>query len=372
MLSFKTLFLSALAAAGLVAVGDADGLNARSVAGATKYLGTAIKIKVMADSDANTLATNFDDFGAITPENEMKFPALEPARGVFNYTAADIIVAQAQASGQILRCHNLVWHANNPPWLLKGGFDNATLISILRNHITNVVGHYKGKCYAWDVVNEALNDDGSLRTNTSIWYSTIGPAYIPIAFAAAAEADPAAKLYYNDYSCEKNNAKAKAVRNLIGTIRAYGAPIHGVGLQAHLTTGQVANSSVLASNLQAFADLDVEVAYTELDLSTPADNPNLAQQAADYATVVSACKLVPKCVGVSLWGFTDKYTWINNSLPLPWSADYTQKPAYTSIADTWCAGDHWDQCGGLLFKGCPGCASPYSCTFVNPWASFCL
>jgi endo-1,4-beta-xylanase len=148
----------------------------------------------MADTSANNIAKNSQDFGQVTCENEMKFDATEPSRGVFSYTNADKIVAQAQANGQIMRCHALVWHSQVPAWLKNGNFDNATMISIMKNHIANVVGHYKGKCYAWDVVNEALNEDGSYRTTDSVWYSAIGPAYIPIAFAAAAAADPAAKL----------------------------------------------------------------------------------------------------------------------------------------------------------------------------------
>lgn len=153
-MTLKSLLLASLASAGLVA---ADGLNARAVAAGKKYFGSEISTTVMADSSANNIAKNSQDFGQVTCENEMKFDATEPSRGVFSYTNADKIVAQAQASGQIMRCHALVWHSQVPTWLKNGGFDNATMISIMKNHIANVVGHYKGKCYAWDVVNEALN-----------------------------------------------------------------------------------------------------------------------------------------------------------------------------------------------------------------------
>lgn len=198
-----------------------------------------------------------------------------------------------------------------------------------------MVGHYKGKCYAWDVVNEALNEDGSYRSSVSVWGSTIGPAFIPMAFAAAAAADPAAKLYYNDYNCDKAGAKATGAQNLIRMVRSYGAPIHGFGMQGHFSTGQVGGSSALVSNMQAFTALGVEVAYTELDMATPSSNPNLNQQATDYATVVSACKQVSGCVGITIWGFTDKYTWISNSAPLPWNTNLQKKPAYTSILNAW-------------------------------------
>jgi endo-1,4-beta-xylanase len=296
MASLKALVLSSLATAGLVA---ADGLNARAKAAGKKYFGTEISTLVMGDSAANAIAKNSQDFGQYTCENEMKFDALEPARNQFNYGNADKIVAQAQANGQIMRCHNLVWHNQVPSWVTNGNFDNATLISIMKNHLANVVGHYKGKCYAWDVVNEALNEDGTYRTAGSVWGSTIGPAFIPIAFEAAAAADPAAKLYYNDYNCDRAGPKATGAQNLIKMVKSYGARIDGFGMQGHLTTGQVGAASQYVSNMQAFAALGVEVAYTELDIATPSSNPNFQQQATDYATIVSACKQVDACVGIT-------------------------------------------------------------------------
>jgi endo-1,4-beta-xylanase len=303
MVYFKASLLACIAAASVV---SADGLNARAQAAGKKYFGTEISGLVMNDATANNLAKNYQDFGQYTCENEMKFDALEPSRGVFSYGNADRIVAQAQANGQIMRCHNLVWHSQVPSWVTNGNFNNATLISIMKNHIANVVAHYKGKCYAWDVVNEALNEDGSYRSQGSVWGSTIGPAFIPMAFAAAAAADPAAKLYYNDYNCDKAGAKATGAQNLIRMVKAYGAPIHGFGMQGHFTTGQVGSAAGLVSNMQAFTALGVEVAYTELDIATPSSNPNFNQQATDYATVVSACKQVAGCVGITTWGITDK------------------------------------------------------------------
>jgi len=191
MPALKAILLAALASTGLVA---ADGLNSRAKAAGKKYFGTEVSTQVLNDASANAIAKNAEDFGQYTCENEMKFDATEPSRGTFSYGNADKIVAQAQANGQLMRCHALVWHSQVPSWVTNGKFDNATLISIMKNHIANVVGHYKGKCYAWDVVNEALNEDGTYRNSGSVWGSTIGPAFIPIAFAAAAAADPAAKL----------------------------------------------------------------------------------------------------------------------------------------------------------------------------------
>jgi endo-1,4-beta-xylanase len=402
------MLLTWLATAGLVA---ADGLNARAVAAGKKYFGTEMSTTVMADSSANAIGKNFQDFGQYTCENEMKFDAVEPSRNTFTYTNADKIVAQATANGQIMRCHALVWHSQVPSWVTNGGFDNATLISIMKTHIANVVGHYKGKCYAWDVVNEALNEDGSYRSSGSVWGSTIGSAFIPIAFAAAAAADPAAKLYYNDYNCDKPGTKATGAQNLIKMVKAYGAPIHGMGLQGHMTTGSVGAAAQYVTNMQAFTALGVEIAFTELDIATPSSSPNFAQQAIDYATVVSACKQVSGCVGITTWGFTDKYTWISNSAPLIWDTSLVKKAAYSAILNAWgssgatttttttaattattlttlttlttstttasssptgCTAARYGQCGGNGFTGCTTCVSPYTCKYSNDWYSQCL
>ncbi|KAK4120668.1 carbohydrate-binding module family 1 protein [Parathielavia appendiculata] len=398
MTGLKSILLAALASAGIVA---ADGLHARAVAAGKKYFGTEISGYVMNDASANNIAKNSQDFGQYTAENEMKFDALEPSRGTFSYANADRIVAQAQANGQIMRCHALIWHSQVPSWVTNGRFDNATLISILKNHIANVVGHYKGKCYAWDVVNEALNEDGTYRSSDSVWGRTIGPAFIPIAFKAAAEADPQAKLYYNDYNCDKPGAKSTGAQNLIRMVKAYGAPIHGMGLQGHLTTGQVGSASQYVSNLQAFANLGVEVAFTELDIATPSSNPNFNQQATDYATIVSACKQVAACIGITTWGFTDKYTWISNSYPLIWDRNLQKKAAYNAILNAWgsssgggtptssappastttstsgggsggCTAPRYAQCGGNGYTGCKTCEAGSTCKYSNDWYSQCL
>jgi GH35 family endo-1,4-beta-xylanase len=140
MVALKNIIVS-LAAAGLV---SADGLDARAKAAGKKYWGSAVSTTILNDASANTIVKNLQDFGSYTCENEMKFDATEPSRGTFSYTNADRIVAQAQASGQIMRCHTLVWHSQVPSWVANGGFNNATLISIMKNHIANVAGHYKG------------------------------------------------------------------------------------------------------------------------------------------------------------------------------------------------------------------------------------
>ena len=237
----------------------------------------------------------------------------------------------------IARCHNLNWYNQNPAWLTSGNFDNATLIGILQNHIANVVGHYKGQCYAWDVVNEALNDNGTYRSD--IWYDTIGPAFIPIAFQAAAAADPSAKLYYNDYNIEYAGPKSTAAQQLVSSLQAQGVRIDGVGLQSHFIGGQTPSLETQTANMQAFTALGMEVAVTELDVRivTPATDAEQTQQATDYATTVQACVDVDGCVGLTVWDYDDQYSWVPGTFAGYGSADlfaanFTAKPAVASIA----------------------------------------
>jgi hypothetical protein len=152
------------------------------------------------------------------------------------------------------------------------------------------VTHYKGQCYAWDVVNEAFNDDGTYRTD--VFYNTIGPEYIPIVFETAAAADPSVKLYYNDYNIESPGSKATSALNLVQSHKARGIKIEGAGLQVHFIVGETPSLVTQTANLESFTALGVEVAYTELDTRHPSLPPStsaLAQQATDYYNTVSAC-----------------------------------------------------------------------------------
>jgi endo-1,4-beta-xylanase len=171
------------------------------------------------------------------------------------------------------------------------------------------VTHCKRQCYAWDVVNEAFNDDGTYGTD--VFYNTIGPEYIPIAFETAAAADPSVKLYYNDYNIESPGSKATSELNLVQSLKARGIKIDGLGLQAHFIVSETPSLATQTANLEPFTALGVEVACTELDiwhLSLPPSTSALAQQATDYYNTVSACLAATgggKCVGVTLWDYTD-------------------------------------------------------------------
>lgn len=288
---------------------------------------------------------------------------------------------------------------------------NATLAAAIEAHIASEVGHYKGQCYAWDVVNEALADDGTYRT--SVFYNTMGTSYIPLAFSAAAAADPDAKLYYNDYNIDYPGSKATAAVSLIKMVQAAGARIDGVGLQGHFIVGSTPSASTLTSQLNTYVALGIEAAYTEVDVrfsSLPPTTAGLAQQATDYGSVTSACLAVDGCVGITVWDFDDAYSWIPSTFSgqgdacLYW-ANLTTKPAYDTVQSLLAAAAgttvptastattlatstthtsssatstsiataaHWGQCGGNGWTGPTACASPFTCTYANAYYSQCL
>lgn len=246
--------------------------------------------------------------------------------------------------------------------------------------------------------NAALNEDGTYRD--SIFYQTIGEAYIPIAFKTAAAADPSVKLYYNDYNIEYAGAKATGAQRIVKLIQSYGAKIDGVGLQSHFIVGSTPSQSAQVSNMAAFTALGVDVAITELDIrmTLPSTDALLAQQKTDYHSTVAACVQTARCVGVTIWDWTDKYSWVPSTFSgqgaaCPWDENFQKKPAYdgvlsalegtasaTSTSTTTTSGSggstavaqHWGQCGGQGWAGATSCATGYTCTYVNDWYSQCL
>ncbi|PLB55814.1 glycoside hydrolase [Aspergillus steynii IBT 23096] len=313
------------------------GLNSLMEKRGKLYFGTINEVNYLNDTKHTAILSNRNEFGQITPENSQKFAATEPQRGVFNFTNADRLVDRALARGQEVRCHNLVWYNGLPEWLTLGTWDRPTLLDIMENHIKHVVQHYRGRCYAWDVVNEAFNEDGSYRD--TIWYKTIGPEYIPLAYELAAKYDPMAKLYYNDYGIEFVNNKSVASARLVQDLRAQGVKLDGVGLQGHLPAIQSPNYDDQMAGLKLFTDLGVEVAYTELDvfIQMPNNAAKTAQQAQAYVDTLRACLDTPKCAGITLWGFYDPYSWVWEGVPgfgdpCLWDARYNKKPVYDEMA----------------------------------------
>jgi endo-1,4-beta-xylanase len=276
------------------------------------------------------------EFNSVTAENAMKWDALEPTRNSYNWAAADRLVNHASAHKQGVRGHTLVWYSQLPSWLKNGNFSASELSTIMKKHIDTTVGRYKGKIYAWDVVNEAFNEDGSMRD--SLWQSKLGTGHIANALRWAHAADPNAKLYINDYNIEADNAKSDALYSLAKQLLAQGVPLHGIGFQSHFTVGQLPSS--MKANLKRFSDLGLEVSITELDIRIPmpASSSELAQQSTDYKTASENCLGVPRCAGVTVWGITDKYSWVPGTFSgygaaLPYNESYAAKPAYTGLSN---------------------------------------
>jgi endo-1,4-beta-xylanase len=295
-----------------------------------KYFGTEVTGSMVNNSTITNLAGQ--QFDMVTPGNEMKWDTTQPSNnGSYNFGPGDGIVSFAKAHGMRVRGHNLVWQNQLPSWV--SSLPSNQVQSAMESHITTEVSHYKGQIYAWDVVNEPFNGDGSLVSDP--FYRAMGSGYIADALRTAHAADPAAQLYLNDYNIEGENAKSNAMYSLVQSLLSQGVPINGVGFESHFILGQVPSS--MLANMQRFAALGVNVAVTELDdrIQLPASSANLNQQASDYATVVNDCLQVSRCVGVSQWGVGDADSWIPGTFS-GWGAatmydqNYQPKPAYNS------------------------------------------
>ena len=313
------------------------GATLRDLAG-NRYFGTAVAVPTIVENLKYATLVGAE-FSSLTPENVMKWSFVEPARGDLHWDAADTVVDFAQAHDQIVRGHALVWDKQLPAWLTPGTFDKATLTQILHDHITAEVGRYAGKVAAWDVVNEALNDNGSLRN--TIWKTTLGPDYIAEAFEWAHAADPKAKLYINDYNAEGLNDKSDALYVLVKSLLDQGVPIGGVGFQTHLDATVGGFPPAMAANLQRFTALGLEVAITELDVRVhvPPTVDELSRQTSYYTQAIGACLAVSGCVGVTVWEFTDRYSWVPSSFPGEGAADLydsnmNPKPVLTAVRET--------------------------------------
>ena len=274
---------------------------------------------------AETLAREFNQ---AEPENAMKWAPIHPARDQFNWTQADAVVTFAREHGMAVRGHTLVWHRQTPAWVTSAD---------LEAHIKAVAGRYAGKVYAWDVVNEAVEKDGTWRKTP--WSEQ--EDYIERSFRWAREADPKAKLFYNDYDAEETNPKADKIYAMVKDFKARGVPIDGVGLQMHFTARPLPLASI-ESNLKRLTDLGLEVQITELDVRLPLDasgQPSAADletQARSYRDIVQLCVKFPKCTAIQTWGFTDKYSWVPGTFrgtgaALLFDRDYRPKPAYEAF-----------------------------------------
>ncbi|MEU7390921.1 non-reducing end alpha-L-arabinofuranosidase family hydrolase [Streptomyces tanashiensis] len=291
-----------------------------------RYFGTAVASGRLGDPAYTAISDR--EFNMITPENEMKWDAVEPSRGRFDFAPADRIVDRAQARGQRLRGHTTVWHSQLPSWV-SSIRDAKTLRSVMNHHITTQLTHYKGKIYAWDVVNEAFADGGSGRLRDSVFQKVLGDGFIEEAFRTARAADPSAKLCYNDYNIENwSDAKTQGVYRMVKDFKSRGVPIDCVGLQSHFGAGGPPAS--FKTTLANFAALGVDVQITELDIAQASP--------IHYADAVKACLSVARCTGITVWGVRDSDSWRSGESPLLFDNNGKPKPAYAAVMNALSSG----------------------------------
>lgn len=284
-----------------------------------------------------TFQTIFNrEFNVVVPDNSMKHDWIHPERNTYRFLKADLIVNWALSNGAKVRGHTLVWRIANAPWFTQGGWTPAEARTLLEEHVTTVVSHYRGKLAAWDVVNEPLCDDGTQCGG--VWYNSIGPDYIEYALRAARAADPDVPLFINEFDIEYPGRKADSLYALVSRLIARGVPLDGIGFQSHFAVGQVRPQAELTATMARFAALGLKVQVTELDIRVPVPSTpaHLQQQALDYGTVVRACLAVPACNAIVMWGFSDKESWIPAAVPgwgdaLPLDVNYQPKPAYNAM-----------------------------------------
>jgi endo-1,4-beta-xylanase len=302
-----------------------EGTLRATVAGTGIDVGTAVPVgPLLSESDFAAEAAR--QFSSVTAENEMKPDALHPSRDTYDFATADSLMEWAQTNEMKVRGHTLVWHSQNPGWLTAGGFSDDELREILHDHVTQIVSHFEGQIYEWDVANEVLDEQGQLR-NESPW-AQLGEEYLDIAFEAARAADPNAKLFINDFNIDGINTKSDAYYDMVQGMLERGVPIDGIGFQAHLSTDFAPE---MTENLQRFKDLGLEVAVTELDVGAPAGQEQA--QAEVFGNVAQSCVTVG-CSSFTIWGFTDRHTWRGDDNATVMTEDLQPKPAFETLLQT--------------------------------------
>ncbi|MHA6249039.1 endo-1,4-beta-xylanase [Pontibacter sp. CAU 1760] len=333
------------------------------------YIGAALNGRQVSNIDTQAVTLIEKQFNSISPENLLKWEAVHPKPGVYNFEPADNYVALGQRNNMFVVGHTLVWHNQTPKWVFE--VDNGkpvskeVLLQRMEEHIRTVAGRYKGKINSWDVVNEALNDDGTLRQ--SEWLKIIGEEFLPTAFRLAREVDPEAELYYNDYNLWKPAKRDGAVR-LVRSLQEQGIKVDGVGMQGHYGLKSPSLEDIEASIL-AFSKLGVKVSFTEVDidvLPNPSNRqgadidatfefdekynlyttglPDSVQQqlTARYTELFQLFrKHSDKIDRVTFWGVTDNDSWLNNwpipgrtSYPMVFDRQYQPKPAFEALLKT--------------------------------------
>jgi endo-1,4-beta-xylanase len=311
-------------------------------------IGTAVRPSQF--SEAAYVSVLAREYNMIEPEDAMKWWVIRRDPGKFDFRQGDEVVRFAQAHEMKVRGHCLVWGRSNPDWLTQGHFTPTQLAELVHEHIDELMKHYSSQVFAWDVVNEALDENGKVRD--SLWYNQPGigfaekgTAYIEQAFRWAHEADPHALLFYNDAEGEGLDRKSDAIYAMVRDFRNRGVPIDGVGLQLHISQLN-ADIPGIAANIARLTALGLQVHITELDVSLAltaegelVHKEDLQRQAEIYRQVVRACLQSAGCNAIQTWGFTDKYSWVGSSSrgarggALPFDRGYQPKPAYHAVLE---------------------------------------
>ncbi|MGC8765787.1 MAG: endo-1,4-beta-xylanase [Brevinematia bacterium] len=299
------------------------------------FIGCAVMPEYLNDPAYVKILTN--NFNYITPENNMKWGLIHPTKNGYDFSGADRIVNFALKNGMRLRGHTLAWHYQNPPWLNASNLSKEKAMELLKDHIKNVVGRYKGKVKDWDVVNEPIDDSGNMRAN--IWYLTIGKDYIELALRWVNEIDPEAKLFLNDYNIEEIGMKSDAFYNLVKKLKESGVPIHGVGFQFHLNGSYYPDFSSIAKNIKRFKEIGLEVHFTEIDvrINGKPTEKEINQHKKIYSELIRLA-LAYNCEAFITWGLSDRHSWIPFFFPgygygLMFDENYNPKPAAFAVRD---------------------------------------
>lgn len=317
-----------------------DGTIRNSADKLHKNIGVAVSNKFFTFPDNHEYKTILkSEFNILVAENAMKPSSIESVRGEFNFSKPDSLIAFAIANNMKVRGHCLVISRPISNWMDNEQMTREELFAILKEYITTVVSHYKGKIYAWDVVNEAINIKETDGYRKTIWYNVLGPQYIDSAFVWAHQADPNALLFYNDNSGETLGGKSDAIFNLVKGLKDRNIPIDGVGLQCHFKLGQT-NFEEMKKNMDRIAAIGLQTQITELDISIPQsmfNEDSYKKQAEEYKQIVSLFLNDKNCTCLLFWGLTDGFSWIpkksknTRGKGLILSEDYSKKPAYYSI-----------------------------------------
>lgn len=294
-----------------------------------------------AASDKEYAAIAFGgNFGALTTENALKWQSVHPQPGTYTFQEADALVTLAQRHQMAIHGHALVFGEANPRWVqalpTQTPEDKAHVKQVMLEHITKVVGHYKGKVSSWDVVNEPFDEDDWSKLRPHLWHKAMGTAYIEEAFRAAHKADPDALLFINDWALEMDPDRWAALLTLLKDLKAKHVPIHGVGFQAHVYhADDRIDTKTLTNRMQQLADLGLKSRIAEIDVY--ASDGQLVQ-AMQYADVLEACLKVPSCVSYTTWGISDRYNTyqddegvIQFGKDFLWTADMKPTPAVTEL-----------------------------------------